>query len=163
VFWQRSANNWQIGWQLDQRQRSGSASQIIFIFSRDMAENRGRGNSVCRIIGCFICLALVTIGSILISPAPAAAADLASGEQVFQTHCEGCHVNGGNIIRRGKTLKLNALQRNGMDSLEAIAQIVTNGKNNMSAFRDRLTDEQIQDVAAYVLDRAETGWKKPQK
>ncbi|WP_263971687.1 c-type cytochrome [Leptolyngbya ohadii] len=86
---------------------------------------------------------------------------LIHGAQVFQVHCEGCHINGGNIIRRGKTLKLKALQKNEMDSLDAIAQIVTNGKNNMSAFRDRLTEQQIQEVAAYVLSQAQTDWKKP--
>lgn len=115
-----------------------------------------------------ICLVICLIGIVLTGTVtfamPAIAAnptDLANGAQIFQAHCEGCHLNGGNIIRRGKTLKLNALKRNGMDSPEAIAAIVTNGKNNMSAFRDRLTPQQIQDVTAYVLDRANADWKKP--
>ena len=46
-----------------------------------------------------------------------------------------------------------------MDSLEAITTIVTNGKNNMSAYKDRLTTEEIQNVAAYVLEQAEKDWK----
>jgi cytochrome c6 len=29
----------------------------------------------------------------------------------------------------------------------------------MSAYGDRLTPEQIQDVAAYVLEQANQGWK----
>ncbi len=117
-----------------------------------------------RLVG-LACMTLIGAATILVMPAAIAAdsTDLANGSQVFQAHCEGCHINGGNIIRRGKTLKLNALKRNGMDSLEGIAQIVTHGKNNMSAFHDRLTEQQIQDVAAYVLDQAETGWKEPQK
>ena len=37
----------------------------------------------------------------------------ADGAQLFELHCAGCHLNGGNIIRRGKTLKLAALERQG--------------------------------------------------
>ena len=87
------------------------------------------------------------------------AANLENGEKVFQVNCVGCHVNGSNIIRRGKNLKLKALQKNGYADVEAIASIVSNGKANMSAYKDRLTPEQIEDVAAYVLAQAEKGWK----
>jgi cytochrome c6 len=88
-----------------------------------------------------------------------ARADIASGRNLFDIHCAGCHENGGNIVRRGKTLKKKALHKYGMDSLEAISAIVTNGKGNMSAYKDRLTTEQIQDVAAYVLEQAEKDWR----
>jgi cytochrome c6 len=90
---------------------------------------------------------------------PALAADTANGAKIFSVQCAGCHVNGGNIIRRGKTLKLKALKRNGVDSLEAIASLVANGKNNMSAYKDRLSEKQIEDVSAYVLEQAEKGWR----
>jgi cytochrome c6 len=90
---------------------------------------------------------------------PALAADTADGAKIFSVQCAGCHVNGGNIVRRGKTLQQKALKRNGVDSLEAIASLVANGKNNMSAFKDRLSEKQIQDVAAYVLEQAEKGWR----
>jgi len=89
----------------------------------------------------------------------AIAADLDLGAKVFEVHCVGCHLKGGNIVRRGKTLQLRALQRNGVDTQEAIADLVTHGKNNMSAYGDRLTPEEIQAVSAYVLDRAQTGWR----
>ncbi|MEP0958631.1 cytochrome c6 PetJ [Leptolyngbya sp. FACHB-1515] len=100
----------------------------------------------------FICLWLTLIP-------PAFAADLANGAAVFEARCVGCHVNGGNIVRRNKTLKQKALQKFGMDSIEAVEAIVTNGKNNMSAYKDKLTEEQIHDVAAYVLDRAAADWR----
>jgi cytochrome c6 len=90
---------------------------------------------------------------------PALAADTANGAKIFSVQCAGCHVNGGNIIRRGKTLKLKALKRNGVESLEAIAFLVANGKNNMSAYKDRLSEKQIEDVSAYVLEQAEKGWR----
>jgi cytochrome c6 len=85
--------------------------------------------------------------------------ELANGAKAFDLHCAGCHINGGNIVRRGKNLKLKTLQKNHMDSIEAIATIITNGKGNMSAYRDRLTSEQIQAVAGYVLDRAQSDWR----
>lgn len=82
-----------------------------------------------------------------------------NGHLIFEAHCVGCHVNGGNIIRRGKTLQLNALQRNHRDSLEAIADLVRNGKMPMSAYKDKLTEQEILDVSAYVLNQAQHGWK----
>ncbi|MBE9114688.1 c-type cytochrome [Lusitaniella coriacea LEGE 07157] len=82
-----------------------------------------------------------------------------SGVQIFQVQCAGCHAHGGNIIRRRRTLKKKALHRNGIDSPEEIALLVTNGKNNMSAFEDRLSPEEIEAVSAYVWEQAELGWR----
>ena len=88
-----------------------------------------------------------------------AMADPGTGAAIFEVHCVGCHPQGNNIIRRGKTLKQRALRRNGVDSLEAIAALVKTGKNNMSAYQDRLSEAEITAVAAYVLERAEQGWR----
>lgn len=104
-----------------------------------------------------VVLLTLTVLNITIS-SPALAADTANGAQVFNVHCAGCHINGGNIVRRGKTLKQKALKKYGMDSIDAIAYLVTNGKNNMSAFKERLSEQQIEDVSAYVLEQAEQGW-----
>lgn len=101
---------------------------------------------------------LIAVLSITFTP-KAIAADTANGAQIFEIHCAGCHINGGNIIRRGKTLKQKALKKYGMDSEEAIANIVANGKNNMSAYKDRLSAQQIIDVSAYVLSQAQTDWR----
>jgi cytochrome c6 len=89
----------------------------------------------------------------------ALAADTANGEKMFSVQCAGCHINGSNIVRRGKNLKLKALKKYHMDSIEAISSIVTNGKNNMPAYEDRLTEQEIQDVSAYVLEQAQKGWR----
>ena len=61
------------------------------------------------------------------------------GAVLFGQHCAGCHVNGGNIIRRGKNLKLATLQRQGLDSTEAIASIARNGIGQMSGYSDSTT------------------------
>jgi cytochrome c6 len=107
----------------------------------------------------FVLLIFLILTITFIPPAFAAHGDIANGAQVFEINCAGCHINGSNIIRRGKNLKMKALKKNGMNSIEAIASIVTNGKNNMSAYKDRLSEQQIQDVAAYVLQQAENNWR----
>ncbi len=105
-----------------------------------------------------VLLVALTLLTITFSP-PAVAADTANGARIFNAQCAGCHINGGNIVRRGKTLKQKALKKYGMDSLEAIANIAANGKNNMPAYKDRLSAQEIEDVAAYVLEQAEKGWR----
>ena len=86
--------------------------------------------------------------------------DLDNGAAVFKANCAGCHVNGGNIVRRGKNLKLKTLHRRKIDTQEAIVTLVTNGKGIMSAYGDKLTAEEIANVSAYVLQKAEQNWKK---
>ena len=43
-----------------------------------------------------------------------------------------------------------------MYNLEAIIYQITNGKNSMPAFGGRLTDIQIQTIAEYVLEKADS-------
>jgi cytochrome c6 len=85
--------------------------------------------------------------------------NLDHGAKIFEANCAGCHINGGNIVRRGKNLKSKALHKYKLDNEEAIASLVTNGKGIMSAYGDKLTPEQIADVSAYVLQQAEQDWK----
>ncbi len=84
----------------------------------------------------------------------------ADGELLFQQHCAGCHVNGGNIIRRGKTLKLAALERQGLASEQAIAAIAAEGLGQMSGYGAVLGDQGSQDVAAWVWQQALAGWPR---
>ncbi len=89
---------------------------------------------------------------------PAIAADTAHGAQVFASSCAACHIGGGNVVNGAKTLKIEALNQYEMASIEAIKIQVTKGKNAMPAFLGRLTEQDIEDVAAYVLAQAEQGW-----
>ncbi|MBL1208479.1 c-type cytochrome [Geminocystis sp. GBBB08] len=95
----------------------------------------------------------------LISPIQAQTLNNLTGKEIFSINCAGCHPNGSNIIRRGKNLRLKTLQKNGYNSVEAIANIITNGKNNMSSFKDRLTEKEINQVAKYVIEQAENNWQ----
>ncbi len=88
----------------------------------------------------------------------ALAADAAAGSKVFNANCAACHAGGGNAINGAKTLKKDALTANGKDTVELIVAQVTNGKNAMPSFKSRLSEDQIQSVAMYVLDKADKGW-----
>ena len=99
------------------------------------------------------------LGAFTLWVAPAAqAADLGHGSQMFGNNCAACHIGGGNVVNGAKTLKQTDLEKYDMASIEAITTQVTNGKNAMLAFKGRLSDEDIADVAAYVLSQAEQGW-----
>jgi cytochrome c6 len=78
---------------------------------------------------------------------------------LFELHCAGCHPNGSNIIRRGKSLQPKALKRHGVDSVAAIATLITEGKGLMSAYGDRLSPDEIQTLAAYVWERSQEHWQ----
>jgi len=90
----------------------------------------------------------------------AIAADLQNGAKVFQTNCVMCHQGGRNVVAADKTLEKAALERYGKDSIAAITDQVKAGMNAMPAFKGKLTELQIEDVAAYVLQQAENGWQK---
>jgi cytochrome c6 len=98
----------------------------------------------------------VVAAALLLAPAQAHA----DGNALFQLHCAGCHVNGGNIIRRGKTLKLAALERQGMASEEAIARIAAGGLGQMSGYGAVLGEQGTAEVAAWVWQQALADWPK---
>jgi cytochrome c6 len=90
----------------------------------------------------------------------ALAADAAKGAVVFSANCASCHAGGRNLVNAAKTLNKGALEKYGMYSAEAIIAQVTKGKGAMPAFGKKLKAEQIENVAAYVLEQADKGWKK---
>ena len=80
------------------------------------------------------------------------------GEKLFKHNCAGCHINGGNIIRRSKNLKISSLKRNGIDNPEAIAKIARQGVGIMSGYEDELGDNGDQIVANWVWEQAQKAW-----
>uniref|UniRef100_A0A7S4JXQ2 Cytochrome c-553 n=1 Tax=Odontella aurita TaxID=265563 RepID=A0A7S4JXQ2_9STRA len=91
---------------------------------------------------------------------PAFAADVGAGEQVFNANCAACHAGGQNVIMPEKTLEKEALEQYlaGGRNEKAVITQVTNGKNAMPAFGGRLGDDDIANVAAYVISTSESGW-----
>lgn len=102
-------------------------------------------------------VAFVASAVFLMAP-PAMAADAGAGAQVFSANCAACHIGGGNAVNPAKTLKQDDLVANGKGTSEAIVTQVTNGNGGMPAFGGRLTPEQIENVAAYVLEQSGNGW-----
>jgi cytochrome c6 len=90
---------------------------------------------------------------------PALAADAVDGAKVFSANCASCHAGGKNLVNAAKSLKKTDLEKYGMYSAEAIIAQVTKGKNAMPAFKGRVKPAQIENVAAYVLEQADKGWK----
>ena len=91
-------------------------------------------------------------------PEELGAIDSIIGEDLFKKHCASCHINGGNIIRRSKNLKLSSLKRNGVDNPEDIAKIARQGLGIMSGYEDQLGDNGDQLVANWVWKQAQRAW-----
>jgi len=73
------------------------------------------------------------------------------GEIIFRSNCIICHLGGNNIIIPEKNLKKEALETNGMNTVQAVTYQIINGKNGMPAFSGRLQEEEIEEVANYIL------------
>ena len=103
----------------------------------------------------------VAIGASMAFAPAAHAADIGAGEQIFSGNCAACHAGGNNVIQGEKTLRIEALKEYlaGGASTKSVVTQVTNGKNAMPAFGGRLGDDEIEDVAAYVISTASSsGW-----
>lgn len=83
-----------------------------------------------------------------------------AGARLFEQHCAGCHLHGGNIVRRGRTLKLKALERHGFANPEAIARIAADGSGRMGGYRNVLGEGGPEAVAQWVWEQALAGWPK---
>ena len=81
-----------------------------------------------------------------------------NAENIFSQHCAGCHIKGGNIIRRNKTLKLKDLNRNGIDSPDAIAKIAKEGIGSMSGYKDVLGEDGDEIVAKWIWEQSQNAW-----
>ena len=74
------------------------------------------------------------------------AGDPEAGAEVFAENCAGCHGVNGLGGSGGPSLA-------GVTDLERIRAQVVNGGGGMPAFRGQLTQQQINDVSAYVAQR----------
>lgn len=102
-------------------------------------------------------LLIIALAVSILMP-PAFAGDVANGAKVFSANCASCHMGGKNVVNAAKTLKKADLEKYAMDDIDKIKYQVINGKAAMPSFKGRLTDQEIDDVASYVLAQAEKGW-----
>eukprot|EP00640_Fibrocapsa_japonica_P004242 CAMPEP_0113936080 /NCGR_PEP_ID=MMETSP1339-20121228/3066_1 /TAXON_ID=94617 /ORGANISM="Fibrocapsa japonica" /LENGTH=235 /DNA_ID=CAMNT_0000938419 /DNA_START=58 /DNA_END=765 /DNA_ORIENTATION=+ /assembly_acc=CAM_ASM_000762 len=97
--------------------------------------------------------------------------DMAKGSKLFEANCAACHVGGGNVIgyARGKTLLSDALIKNGYTNQKDIVQLLQDGKGVMPRYSEyenkkgktieaKLTTDEMETVAGFVLKQAENGW-----
>ena len=81
-------------------------------------------------------------------PPAAGEGDAEAGEEVFASSgCGSCHA----LSAAGSTGTVGPNLDEAKPSHELVVERVTNGMSPMPAFKDSLSDEQIQDVAAYVV------------
>lgn len=85
--------------------------------------------------------------------------DINNGQKIFVINCAACHAEGTNIIKPEKTLKKESLEKNGMNKVSSIRYQIINGKNAMPAFGGRLNENEIEDVAHYVITKSNINWE----
>ena len=88
------------------------------------------------------------------------APDTEDGARVFAYVCSACHLGGYNQVRAERTLQEEILRENGMLAADAIEYQVINGKNRMPAFDGRLSEDEITNVAFYVVAQSQAGWNR---
>lgn len=87
-------------------------------------------------------------------------AEVSEGAKIFNNNCAQCHAGGRNNVVAAKTLKADALEKYGKNTIEAITLQVTKGKGAMPAFGKKLSADEIDLVANYVLEQSQNGWGK---
>ena len=92
---------------------------------------------------------------------PAPARGIATeGAPLFDLHCAGCHPQGGNIIRRGRTLRESALRRQGIEGSGAVAAIAASGIGRMDGYAKVLGPDGPEKVGAWVWKQALENWPR---
>lgn len=118
--------------------------------------------------GLLATLLLVLLVVVVLWPRPAwglpsaasMAPEAAEGPRLFDLHCAGCHPNGGNVIRRGRTLRQADLLRQGIEGEAAIATIAAEGIGRMDGYATVLGDGGPELVASWVWQQAQAGWPR---
>jgi cytochrome c6 len=87
--------------------------------------------------------------------ASAVADELAAARDLFKVHCSKCHGEngaGGRVEIEGKQLKVPNLtgEHARKPSDEKLAAKITNGDDEMPAFKDKLSAEQIHDLVHFI-------------
>jgi cytochrome c6 len=100
-------------------------------------------------------MASVVFAAFAFSAAPqsAYAGDISKGNEVFTASCAGCHRGGQNFVNEQKTLQKDALEKFvGLDE-EKVEKFFKNSFVH-KVVGGKLTEEDISDVASYVVDQA---------
>lgn len=96
------------------------------------------------------------------------------GKLAFVAKCAGCHPAGSNTINLRKTLFWEDMEKYGYRDLDKLTKIIRYGQGKMPGFAPDcaaeqeytncgvsapLSEETLQDVSDFVINRANKGWK----
>ena len=75
-------------------------------------------------------------------------------QDLYKSKCQSCHGADGRATAIGKKLGARDFQDPDVVEMteEEIVQITTNGKNKMPAYKGKLTDKQITELAKYIKE-----------
>ncbi|GAB4303332.1 MAG: hypothetical protein Fur0034_19110 [Desulfuromonadia bacterium] len=95
---------------------------------------------------------IVLFAVLLLFAAPLHGAD-GEGKRLFDRFCNGCHYQGGNIVRKDKPLTRLHRAANGFDSVEAIVRKIRGGGNGMPRYgSDQISEPDARKIAAYIIE-----------
>jgi mono/diheme cytochrome c family protein len=90
------------------------------------------------------------------APSPAASVDqFATAKANYAKHCEGCHgpeATGGLVKVDNKQIKVPSLKSDHAlkHTDDQITKMITNGEEEMPAFKDKMTSAEIAEMVRYV-------------
>ncbi len=96
----------------------------------------------------FLGLSLFVASIVRANPGP----DTAAGKATFQTKCAMCHGPDGGGSEVGKSMNVPDLRSQAVQKLSdaELAQIISNGKGGMPAFKDSLSEDQIHGLVSHI-------------
>lgn len=97
-----------------------------------------------------VVIALAVLG---VGIAAAQSSGAEKGAQVFKTKCAMCHgQDGKGQTAMGKANNLKDLASSDVQNVHdsELKNIIENGKGKMPAYKGKLTDEQVEQVVAYI-------------
>jgi mono/diheme cytochrome c family protein len=103
-----------------------------------------------RLIKAFVSIIVIIFAACNNSQQPATehanTAPVSAGQQLYDSKCVTCHGSSGAAgISNAANLKTSQLDSAG------IVQTLTNGRNGMPSFKNSCSEQEIQQIASYVL------------
>lgn len=146
----------------DSSRREYGASELSLSSSSPPSPSSERPLMRIRMAGYAVAVVMVLLGmDPSANVARAVAEPVSRGAEIFENNCAACHLGGGNILpfARSKTLKKGALEKANLYDKEAMLNYVANGKGAMPAYKDKLSEEALDEVTSFILERAAQNWK----
>ena len=79
-------------------------------------------------------------------------AAVSEGEGLFKRYCQACHPGGKNVINPAKTLYVQDLKKNKIETPEAIVSIIRKAPTGMTSFSEKvIPDKDADAIARYIL------------